>query len=124
MPEVTLHHLAEQLQAEVNGGVERKCRNILERAAVETRERWKKAATEFPSATRERSHEYSLGFEDVTGMAGALQVVIGSDDPLLAVLEYGSASREPHAYGALAAEKASKGMNRAAARIDPFRGLT
>lgn len=122
--EVTFPWLSDQFWAEVNGGVQRKARNIIERAAIETRMSWKKAADEFPSPTRDRAHDYAIGFDDVVANGDTLEVVVGSADPLLRVIEYGSAHHEPHNYGKAAAEKATKGMLRALGRIDPFHGVT
>lgn len=124
MTDLTLKQLSDALFAEVNVGIAAKTANIVERAAVETRLGWKKAADEFPSPTKARAHDYALAFEDVERVGTDVTAVVGSDDELLAILEDGSAHHAPHGYGKAAAEKATKGMLRALARIDPFRRAT
>lgn len=119
---LSFKQLQQRLWDEVNAGIENKAHNIIERAAVETRVAWKKAADDFPSPTLARKRPYEIGFDGVTHSGGMVEVVIGSHDPLLRVIEDGGAHHTPHGYGQAAAEKAAKGMNRAAARIDPFHG--
>lgn len=124
MTDLTLKQLSDALFAEVNVGIAAKTANIVERAAVETRLGWKKAADEFPSPAKSREHDYAIGFDDLEHTGPEVTVEIGSNDPLLAVIENGSATHAPHGYGKAAAEKASKGIVRALARIDPFRRAT
>lgn len=85
----------------------RKVHNIVGRAAVELREDWKKRATGFPSPTLARSFPYPIDYPSIDASGGTVSVTVGSDEPLLALLEYGGAHHAPHNHGKAALDYAA-----------------
>lgn len=85
----------------------RKVNNIMGRAAVELRENWKERATAFPSPTNARSYPYAIDYPGIDSSGGTVSVTVGSDDPLLAVIEYGGATRAPANHGKAALDYAA-----------------
>jgi hypothetical protein len=90
----------------VNG----KAKNIIKRAGAEIRESWQASAREFPSPTKARNENYDISFDMRGTNANTAVVTVGSSDPLLAVIEYGSANHAPQLHGAHALERASQGV--------------
>lgn len=112
--------LADDLDLEAGTVARGKVYNIVRRAGVEIREEWKETATEFPSPTRKREHDYAIDFDRVRGNADSVSVTVGSDDPLLAVVEYGSTNHSAHLYGNRALEAAADGAVDALGQINPL----
>lgn len=95
-----------------------KARSILKRAGAEIREDWQSSAQEFPSATKARAENYDISFDMRGSNATTAAVTVGSDDPLLAVIEYGSVNHAPHLHGGSALEKAVPGVEDALGQIN------
>lgn len=95
-----------------------KARNILRRAGAEIREAWHESAREFPSKTLARREHYDISFDMRGTNANGAIVTVGSPDPLLAVIEYGSVNHSPHLYGSKALEAAVPGVEKALSWID------
>lgn len=107
-----IHALASDLNGQASSAIG-KARNIVRRGAYDIREDWQKTAVQFPSPTLTRKENYDISF-DMQGSDNTLaQASIGSADPLLAVIEYGSTNHAPHLLGSKALERAVPGVERA-----------
>ena len=98
--------------------VNAKARRIVKRAGAEIREDWQASAREFPSPTRARRDNYDISFDMRGSNATSASVTVGSDDPLLAVIEYGSTNHVPQLHGASALGRAVRGVADALGQID------
>lgn len=97
--------------------------NILKRAGAEIREMWQASARQFPSPALSRAENYDISF-DMKGTGGNTAVVtVGSADPLLAVIEYGSVHHAPQLHGSKALESALPGVMKALGWIGGVSGV-